>query len=137
MSATVERWRPVLVGRDAEPATAFVRATAARLVAAALAGSERIDDPSLADGALGKALLCHEASAAGLAPEAGDAARTYLEQCLATVRMRPCPLGLHGGSTGLLWFLAHRSADDPGPMHRDAGVERIRAAARRAPLRRR
>ena len=110
MSPHGEPWRPVLTGEDAEQAARFIRKTVSQAVVDAPDGAGPGPDPFLANGALGQALLGHEAAAAGLAPEAAGAAEAYIRHCLAAVRAQPGPLGLYTGSAGLLWFLARRPA---------------------------
>lgn len=94
-------WQPVLVGAERDAALAMVAETADVLT--------RVphEDPSLAGGSAGRALL-HARLAPGDADQR-DAALACLRHALPSLRRRGGSASLHVGAAGIGWVLTHLS----------------------------
>lgn len=94
-------WQPVLTGAERDAALRMVAETADALTRAPH------EDPSLAGGSAGRALL-HARLATGDTDQR-DAALACLRHALPSLRRRGGPASLHVGAAGIGWALTHLS----------------------------
>lgn len=109
-------WAPVLDGATRDAALA-----AAEEVAEALA-ERPVDDPYLAGGSAGRALL--HARFADHDPAQRDAALACLRHALPALRSRGGPASLHAGAAGIGWVLDHLGGDLLDERDRGASLDR-------------
>jgi lantibiotic modifying enzyme len=99
------RWRPLLDGERRARALSRVHA-----IADALRG-RALDDPTLANGHAGLALLFAELASAGGDAHFADAAQRSLERAIDALAARPLPPGLFHGFAGVAWVARRLGAD--------------------------
>ena len=95
-------WTPILNDAPGERALDAVHEIAAALPNPA---SSELDNPSLAGGAAGLAILCAYLARAGL--DTDENAAQFLEQALEAISTEPMGPSLYGGFTGIAWTAQH------------------------------
>jgi lantibiotic modifying enzyme len=103
-------WRPILQGACKDRAAETVQAILHDLPPEQ--GAE--DEPSLAAGSAGLAVLHGYLAQTGNGPEHAAAAHRCLQHALAAVAARPATASLYSGLTGVGWALAHLGDRLPG-----------------------
>jgi lantibiotic biosynthesis protein len=97
-------WQALLHGSLKDRALAAIQAILDDLAAPASQGA---DDPSLADGLAGQALLHGYLAVTGRDRQHGKGAREYLSRAIALVADKPTAASLYAGLAGVGWALAH------------------------------
>jgi lantibiotic modifying enzyme len=109
-------WQPLLDGTERERALEAVQAIADRLRAGLLPSASRglADDPSLADGAAGLAVLFTYLAKARPGVEDEAVARRWLDRAVHAVSEAAVEASLFSGLTGIAWSAAHLQQHFPG-----------------------
>jgi hypothetical protein len=108
-------WRPLLEGEAAAPALQAIEE-----IAAALVDAREVVEPSLADGAAGRALLYGYLADAWPERGWGDVAERCLERAIDLLAEKPMREFLYGGFTGVAWTAEHLQGRFAGPDDEDA-----------------
>jgi hypothetical protein len=104
-------WQPLLEGALKDRASESVQAILDDL---SRLGPDSVDDPSLAAGTTGLALLHGYRALTDGGPEHAALARQYLRRALAALADGPAVASLYGGLTGAGWAVTHLQSRLPG-----------------------
>ena len=119
-------WRPVLDGPEAEHALGVAREIVDALRDPTL---EVEDDPSLASGRAGLALLHAFGARSGVAPHGEEDCARFLDAAVDALASIPLPTGLYSGFTGVAWTVellaGSAEKEDANEMIDEAVLEHV------------